>query len=52
MHRLVLVGWNEVFARVKAFALTVEIDPKRRLLREGPAEAARARLAPEDVGPQ
>ena len=34
MHRLVLVGWNEVFARVKAFALTVKIDPKRRLLRE------------------
>ena len=33
MHRLVLVGWNEVFARVQTVALTVEIDPKHRLLR-------------------
>ena len=33
MHRLVLVGWNEVFAGVQRFALTVEINPKHRLLR-------------------
>ena len=34
MHGLVLVGWNEVFARVQRFALTVKIDSKRRRLRE------------------
>ena len=33
MHRLVLVGWNEVFARVQRFSLTVKIDSKRRRLR-------------------